>query len=303
MPSVLHGAASVLPFLTICVVAPHAGAQRSSQIPWTEQAIASNKLGEERKIYVVTPSEYDSTRGVAVLVLLDANDRPQFEAAIANVRFLESRRAIPPLLIVGIPNGKDRPHDLTPPALGPDAMRFPTAGGADRFADFITQEVLPAVRARYRTLPQCRYNRRQYYERNGEHHDNGVLPLFAPPAGGRATAPKHRAPNKIACECHKAHQPHGNSRHQYGAVADMAKLVRYHTLKLGVVHHCKQARGHGLADLTGAQDSNRGHGATVPQRPDGPPAAGSGCRMLSRGQPRRGEGRRRRCRVARRAVG
>src|SRR6185295_582447 len=81
----------------------------------------------------------------------DAEDRPQFNLAVANIAFLASRRAIPPLIVVGIPNGKDRTHDLTPAATGPNAQRFPTAGGAGVFADFIVDEVLPRVRAKYRT--------------------------------------------------------------------------------------------------------------------------------------------------------
>jgi predicted alpha/beta superfamily hydrolase len=88
-----------------------------------------------------------------VLILLDAEDAPQFNAAVANVAFLSNRGAIPDMLIVGIPNGKDRTHDMTPAATGPTAKNFPTAGGASAFADFIIDEVLPKVRAKYRTLP------------------------------------------------------------------------------------------------------------------------------------------------------
>jgi len=114
--------------------------------------VPSARLHEDRQVFVVTPPGYQS--GAArypVLVLLDADDRDQFALARANVAFLAGRNAIPQLILVGVPNTKDRTHDLTPKATGPGASRFPTAGGADAFADFITQDLLPTIRAKYRT--------------------------------------------------------------------------------------------------------------------------------------------------------
>ena len=114
----------------------------------------SVKLNEERSIYVATPANYAaSTARYPVLLLLDANDRPQFTAAVANISFLASRGAIPGLIVVGIPNGKDRTHDMTPPATGAAATNFRTAGGADGLTSFLLDEVLPLVRSKYRTQP------------------------------------------------------------------------------------------------------------------------------------------------------
>jgi uncharacterized protein len=76
-----------------------------------------------------------------------------FDLAIANVGFLASRGSIPRMIVVGIPNGRDRTHDLTPAATGSAARDFPTAGGAAAFAAFLADEVLPFVRSKYRTLP------------------------------------------------------------------------------------------------------------------------------------------------------
>jgi predicted alpha/beta superfamily hydrolase len=105
---------------------------------------------------VATPDGYaESKDRYPVLVLLDADDRPQFNLALANVAFLANRGAIPPLIVVGIPNGKDRTHDLTPAANAAHARDFPTAGGAGTFADFIVDEVLPLVRSKYRTMPSA----------------------------------------------------------------------------------------------------------------------------------------------------
>lgn len=119
-----------------------------------ELVIQSTKLGETRHVYVVPPLGYAKGHDrYAVLIILDANDAPQFRAAVANAGFLASRGVIPPLIVVGVPNGKDRTHDLTPVATGNDRRQFPTAGGDGPFVDFLVDEVLPAVRAKYRTLP------------------------------------------------------------------------------------------------------------------------------------------------------
>jgi predicted alpha/beta superfamily hydrolase len=132
-----------------------AAAQDTTLSPWRREAITSARLGEERQLIIATPEGYanDTTRRFPVLVLLDANDAAQFRAAVANAAFLASRDAIAPVIVVGIPNGRDRTRDMTPAARGEAAKNFPTAGGAADFAGFITDEVLPHVRANYRTLP------------------------------------------------------------------------------------------------------------------------------------------------------
>lgn len=131
-----------------------ARAQDTANMPWVREVITSARLHEDRTLLVATPTGYSSgTDSFPVLVLLDAEDRPQFEAAIANAKFLASRSEIPGLLIVGVTNGKDRTHDMTPAATGSTADRDSTAGGADAFEHFITDEVLPFIRGKYRTRP------------------------------------------------------------------------------------------------------------------------------------------------------
>lgn len=121
---------------------------------WTRKPIHSAKLNEDRSILVSTPAGYENgTDRFPLLVILDADDRPQFQLALANVGFLANRGTIPRMIVVGIPNGKDRTHDLTPPATGSAARNFPSAGGATAFADFLVDEVMPLVRSKYRTLP------------------------------------------------------------------------------------------------------------------------------------------------------
>ncbi len=140
--------------LLLLVLASAAPAQDSVGTRWTREMINSGNLSEERVIYVSTPEGYRTgTDRHAVLVILDANDRTQFNLALANAAFMANRGVIPSLIVVGIPNGKHRTRDLTPIATGATASRFPTAGGAASFASFIVDEVIPLVRSKYRTLP------------------------------------------------------------------------------------------------------------------------------------------------------
>jgi predicted alpha/beta superfamily hydrolase len=139
--------------LVLALLASPAGAQTPAS-PWTRDSLQSAKLGEQRILFVATPAGYATSKDrYPVLVLLDADDEPQFNAAVANVAFLTSRGAIPPLIVVGVANGKDRSHDMTPPASGATMKQFATAGGAGTFESFIHDEVLPRVRTNYRTLP------------------------------------------------------------------------------------------------------------------------------------------------------
>lgn len=139
--------------LALLLLASPALAQAPA-LSWAVDSIHSSKLGATRALYIATPPDYNLSKDrYPVLIVLDADDQPQFTAAIANMQFLASRNAIPGLIIVGVPNGKDRTHDLTPPATGQAVKSFPTAGGADAFASFLIDEVVPVVRARYRALP------------------------------------------------------------------------------------------------------------------------------------------------------
>ena len=129
--------------IALLVLATTAEAQDTTLAPWGREVLTSVKLNEQRTLLVATPDGYRAGRErYPVLVLLDADDRAQFGLAVANVRFLASRQAIPPLIVVGVVNGKDRTHDMTPAASGGTAKNFPTAGGASRLADFIIDEAL-----------------------------------------------------------------------------------------------------------------------------------------------------------------
>ena len=105
---------------------------------------------------IVTPASY--ARGqerYPVLYLTDAE--VQLGHARATVEFLARNGLMPEMVLVGILN-TSRTRDLTP-TRGTDQehVAFPTAGGGEHFLDFIEQELIPAVDARYRTLPSRLY--------------------------------------------------------------------------------------------------------------------------------------------------
>ena len=137
-----------------CLAACSLAAQEPGVASWTNETVQSTVLGATRTVYVSAPGGYGGTTArYPVLVILDADDRSQFSLALANVAFLANRGAIPPLIVVGVPNGRDRTHDLTPPATGSSAKFAPTAGGARAFASFLVKDVLPLIRSKYRALP------------------------------------------------------------------------------------------------------------------------------------------------------
>jgi predicted alpha/beta superfamily hydrolase len=130
-----------------------AQAQDRGDPSWDQLVVNSRALGR-RQIYVATPSGYSRGRvRYPVLVLMDADGGPMFRLGIAQAEYLaDNGDNIPPMIVVGIVNGADRIHDMTPPATGSSVAEFKTAGGASAFADFLLGEALPAVRAKYRTL-------------------------------------------------------------------------------------------------------------------------------------------------------
>ena len=120
----------------------------------------SDALGEERPIWVHTPPGYaESNQLHPVLYLLDG--RAHFQHVAGVVDFLSSVGRIPSMIVVAVPNVTDgRTRDLTPTPtheFGPDGVTpwrqvYPTAGGADDFRAFLTDELIPYIDSAYRTV-------------------------------------------------------------------------------------------------------------------------------------------------------
>ena len=140
--------------LLMTAVATDARAQTESGRTWKREVVRSATLGK-RTIYVATPDGYEhGTQRYPVCIVLDAEEKPLFELALSQAAYLaDNDAAVPGMVVVGIVNGGDRIHDMTPPAQGSSRAEFPNAGGAAAFADFIVGTVVPTIRSRYRTLP------------------------------------------------------------------------------------------------------------------------------------------------------
>lgn len=114
-------------------------------------ALDSKVMGETRPVVVWTPPGYTAGgRACPVLYLTDAER--QFAHTVTTVEFLARNGRMPPMIVVGIFN-TDRTRDLTPYRDRDDETDGPmaSAGGADRFLQFIETELVPWVEDRYRT--------------------------------------------------------------------------------------------------------------------------------------------------------
>ena len=121
----------------------------------TSHVLQSTTLGDERQINVWTPADYGSAenanRRYNVLYVLDGALDQDFQHIAGLGQLGALSWTYEPLIVVGIQT-KDRRAELTRrPQDVRHAAEFPQAGGAQRFQDFLGNEVIPFVEARYRT--------------------------------------------------------------------------------------------------------------------------------------------------------
>ena len=143
----------VFVFVFSALITPRLWGQDAETTPillGVQTRLDSDIMGEERPVLIYTPTGYEqSTERYPVIYLLDGDGHLLHTAGIA--QFLANNGKMPGVIIVGIPN-TDRTRDLTPPLREP-GNNFPTAGGADTFLSFISDELIPYVEANYRTVP------------------------------------------------------------------------------------------------------------------------------------------------------
>jgi uncharacterized protein len=114
----------------------------------------SKVLNEDRVIWVRTPWGYD--RSTHVYPVVYQSDGPWHVNEMgSSADFLVANNDMPQVVIVAIEN-TDRTRDLSP--THPKVLQgkpdpIPTAGGADKFLDFIQTELMPDVQRRYRVAP------------------------------------------------------------------------------------------------------------------------------------------------------
>lgn len=137
-------------FILIMMMQTPLGADEDSRMLVAGEIITiySAGLNENRTLLVYLPDNYQmmEEKRYPVLYLLDAENH--FYHTTGIVQFLSSNWAMPQMIVVGVIN-IDRDRDFTPVWI----PNFRLSGGADRFLDFLQEELFPAVESRYRTEP------------------------------------------------------------------------------------------------------------------------------------------------------
>lgn len=119
--------------------------------------IDSAIMHEARPINVLVPTVYGSTidEPMPVLYMLDGGLDEDFLHVAGLVQVLVSNGGMRPFVLVGIPNTQRR-RDTTGPTENPEDRKIaPAVGGSATFRRFIKDELMPTVRARYRTTGEA----------------------------------------------------------------------------------------------------------------------------------------------------
>jgi len=150
--SVLQAAAA-LAALAACGPAAARTAQMASEALAIGDTftLASTVLGETRRINVYNaPAARDGTP-LPVLYMPDGGLQEDFLHIAGLLQIAIASGTMRPFMLVGIENTQRR-RDMTGPSEDPEDRKIaPVIGGADAFRRFIANELMPAVRTRYRT--------------------------------------------------------------------------------------------------------------------------------------------------------
>lgn len=141
----------VLPVLSVILLVPPAlhAAAPALPLPVRSGTLASRALGENREFWVSLPDAYDgSGERYPVLYMMDGEFNFN-SGQIGGLRHAAQMGEIPEFIVVGIPN-TDRAKDSFQEEFAySDGSR--AGGRADRFLDFIRQELVPYIDRNYRT--------------------------------------------------------------------------------------------------------------------------------------------------------
>ena len=113
----------------------------------------SKKLGETRRINVYLPPSYAESPNsrLPVLYMPDGGIAEDFLHVTGLVQVSVVNGTMRPFILVGIENTQRR-RDLTGPTENADDKKIaPKVGGSEAFRAFIRDELMPEVKARYRT--------------------------------------------------------------------------------------------------------------------------------------------------------
>jgi uncharacterized protein len=118
--------------------------------------IDSKILGETRRINVYLPPAYAESRDarLPVIYMPDGGMAEDFLHMAGLVQVSVGNGTMRPFILVGIENTQRR-RDLTGPTENADDKKIaPRVGGSEAFRAFIREELMPQVKARYRTTKE-----------------------------------------------------------------------------------------------------------------------------------------------------
>jgi uncharacterized protein len=137
---------------------PAAVMQKTSPLVIGETfTIDSKVLGETRRINVYLPPPYTEFPGARfpVLYMPDGGIAEDFLHLAGLVQVSVGNSTMRPFLLVGIEN-TERRRDLTGPTeIADDKKIAPRVGGSEVFRVFLRKELMPQVKARYRTTKEA----------------------------------------------------------------------------------------------------------------------------------------------------
>ena len=115
----------------------------------TYKVLHSDILNEDRLLFVHLPQEYEETQlAYPVLYILYVQLYNYFDDAAIITEKLGGTGEMPPMIIVGVAN-TNRYRDLLPIATSWNRE----GGGADKFLQFLEEELIPHIDNSYRTRP------------------------------------------------------------------------------------------------------------------------------------------------------
>ena len=118
--------------------------------------LASTVLGEVRRINVYAPPEYAQSRDMRlpVLYMPDGGMAEDFLHVAGLIQVSVANGTMRPFLLVGLENTQRR-RDMTGPTENAEDKKIaPRVGGSAAFRAFIRTELMPQVKARYRTTAE-----------------------------------------------------------------------------------------------------------------------------------------------------
>jgi predicted alpha/beta superfamily hydrolase len=116
-----------------------------------QRSMRSNVLGEMRGYQIHLPDGYARSpdKRYPVIYVLDGGSQSAHTAVSSAV--MARIGAMPDVIVIGIPSGKMRARDYTPPGMRLDIDEADSpAGQADRFLAFLQRELVPQVEREFR---------------------------------------------------------------------------------------------------------------------------------------------------------